>query len=295
MELFLTFGWIIIVPCIFADLFFPQYGLDNQGGHLRGAWMGIFNTHDACSITVAFLLSVPFYMRPSSSFSRLARIVYIVLSLLLIVMSQGRTGWIVAAFLLLYVSVTKYLKRYRAKDVIPIAFLSGAAAVVAVAGVVQYYTAIVLLLGKDPTLTGRTAIWRLSIAAAMKRPLLGYGYRAFWHGLQGESANLSLAGGWIIPAAHNGFLDLWLGLGAVGVGAVVYSMFRAAKNAFTCFRAGSSSAAEWYLCIVFVTIVSNVAQLTLMVPSYLGWTLYVLACIGLSQEARRVRLGMVHA
>jgi exopolysaccharide production protein ExoQ len=129
----------------------------------------------------------------------------------------------------------------------------------------------------------------------MKRPLLGYGYQAFWHGLQGESANLSLAKGWIIPAAHDGFLDLWLGLGAVGVGLVIYSMLQAMRNAVICLRVGGSSAVEWYLCIVFVTLLCNIAGLTFIVPNCLAWILYVLACVGLSQEAKRIRLGMNHA
>jgi exopolysaccharide production protein ExoQ len=290
MQLFLTLGWIVTLASIAAALFFPQYGMDHEHANALGAWIGIFNHKNWCSIMVTFLLCGAFYIRPSSSFLRSARIAYIILSLLLIVMSQSRTGWVVAACLLLYVAVTKYLKRYKARDRLFISILFGGMAVIVTALFVEYYTAITLLIGKDPTLTGRTTIWTLVLNSIMKHPLLGYGFQAYWHGLQGESGNISLADHWIVPAAHNGFLDLWLGLGAIGVGIVVYSMLQAGRNAFTCFRGGISSSAQWYLCIVVLTVVSNVAELTLMVPDYLAWIMYVLACVGLSQEAKRIRL-----
>jgi O-antigen ligase len=295
MQLFLSLGWVVILSSTCAALLFPQYGVDHQGESALGAWIGIFPHKNWCAIMVAFLLSGAFYMRPSSVAFRFARIVYITLSLLVIVMSQSRTGWIVAACLLLYVAVIKYLKRYKAKDRVFLVGLFGAAGVMASAVAVKYYTAIMLLIGKDPTLTGRTTIWNLALNSAMKHPFLGYGYRGFWHGLQGESANVSLADNWIVPAAHNGFLDLWLGLGVVGVGLVIYSMLQAVRNGITSVRRGSSSSTEWYLCIIFLTIVSNIAELTLMVPDYLAWIMYVMACVGLSQEAKRIRLGTDYA
>ena len=89
-----------------------------------------------------------------------------------------------------------------------------------------YYREILLLLGKDPTLTGRTGIWKLVIASAVKRPILGFGYRAFWTGLQGESAHLALTEGWSPTGAHNGFLDVWLNLGLVGLGIVFFLRWR---------------------------------------------------------------------
>jgi exopolysaccharide production protein ExoQ len=290
MQLFLFLGWVVVLSCMAAALLVPQYGVDHQGGTAIGAWIGIFNHKNWCAIMAEFLVSGAFYMRPASSSQKAGRIVYIALSLFLVVMSQSRTGWLVAGCLLPYIAITTYLKRYRAKDILFIAVLCGGAAAVSSTLLIRYYAAIMGILGKDPTLTGRTKIWSLVLVSIMKHPLLGYGYRGYWHGLQGESANVSLADHWIVPAAHNGFLDLWLGLGAVGVGIVIYSMFQAVRNGITCLRRGPSASAEWYLCIVFLTLVSNVAELTLMVPDYLAWIMYVIACVGLSQEATRARL-----
>jgi exopolysaccharide production protein ExoQ len=291
LELFMTLGWVVILASITAALWFPQYGIDHQGGDgTLGAWIGIFPHKNWCSVMVVFLLSGAFYLRPKSQLSKVGRAAYITLSLVVIIMSQSRTGWIVCGCLLLYVASVRFVKRWKPSDRWFIIIAGGGAAVAAALIFAKYYTSVMLFVGKDPTLTGRTKIWSLALAAAMRRPLLGYGYRAFWHGLQGESATVVLADGWIAPAAHNGVLDLWLGLGLVGVGLFAYSIFQAVRNGVTCLRGGDSPAAEWFLCIIWLTIASNVAELTLMVPDDLAWIMYVLACVGLSQEATRVRL-----
>ena len=73
------------------------------------------------------------------------------------------------------------------------------------------------LLGRDATLSGRTGLWDAVLAAISMKPLLGYGYESFWNGLAGPSASVVAAVHWIPPHAHNGFLDLWLDLGALGL------------------------------------------------------------------------------
>jgi len=290
MQVFVTCGWVVILACVSTAILLPNYGIDNQGGDgTVGAWIGIFPHKNWCAVMLAFLLSAAFYMRPASPLSRFGRIVYVTLSFGIILMSKSRTGWIVAGGLLLYVVALRFVKRWRAKDKWLIMSVGGGGAAVTGYLFATYYATIMSLIGKDPTLTGRTKIWNLVLASAMRRPLLGYGYRAFWHGLQGESANVALADRWIVPAAHNGFLDLWLGLGIIGVGLVVYSMFRAVQNGVVCLQRGSSRPAEWFLCLIWLTLISNIAELTLMVPNDLAWIMYVLACVGLSQAAKRCR------
>jgi exopolysaccharide production protein ExoQ len=73
------------------------------------------------------------------------------------------------------------------------------------------------LIGRDPTFTGRTDIWDALFSAISQKPLLGYGYLAFW-GLDSEPRYwLSQAVDWNAPSGHNGWLDLAISLGLVGV------------------------------------------------------------------------------
>lgn len=74
------------------------------------------------------------------------------------------------------------------------------------------------LLGRDATLTGRTDIWSALIDAIQDRPWLGYGYGAFW-GLDSMPAyRVRMATEWLVPTAHNGWLETALSVGLLGLG-----------------------------------------------------------------------------
>lgn len=79
------------------------------------------------------------------------------------------------------------------------------------------YVDILALFGKDPTLTGRVPLWQASLEVGLQRPWVGWGFSAFWLGWQGTSAQIWSAVLWEPPHAHNGYLDLFLNLGAVGL------------------------------------------------------------------------------
>jgi O-antigen ligase len=73
-------------------------------------------------------------------------------------------------------------------------------------------------LGKDPSLTGRTDIWAALLRQSAKHPLTGYGYGVFWT-LDSVPANwIRKETGWLVPSAHNGWLDILAQLGWIGVG-----------------------------------------------------------------------------
>jgi O-antigen ligase len=70
-------------------------------------------------------------------------------------------------------------------------------------------------LGKDPTLTDRTKIWAF-LLSMHTNPVIGVGYQSFWLGPRLEEfwQNSGLGR---INEAHNGYLEVYLELGIVGV------------------------------------------------------------------------------
>lgn len=75
------------------------------------------------------------------------------------------------------------------------------------------------LLGKDPTLTGRTFIWD-GIARVMKeRPWQGYGYGVVWTDEDDYAplAKITAVAGFRAYHAHSCWYEVWLNLGAVGL------------------------------------------------------------------------------
>ena len=70
-------------------------------------------------------------------------------------------------------------------------------------------------VGKDPTLTDRTKIWT-TVLGMHTNPLIGTGYESFWLGSRLESFWLT-AGLGHLNEAHNGYLEIYLNLGLIGL------------------------------------------------------------------------------
>jgi exopolysaccharide production protein ExoQ len=75
-------------------------------------------------------------------------------------------------------------------------------------------------LGKDRTLTGRTEFWPQVLEAIWKQPFVGYGYQGFWQSWRGTdnpAAHIINPNGFVPPHSHNGYLEVALALGVVGI------------------------------------------------------------------------------
>jgi O-antigen ligase len=78
----------------------------------------------------------------------------------------------------------------------------------------------------DSSFTGRTVIWEFAKYEISQKPLLGWGYQSFW--LSGPTAPSILeAPGWVkeMPNAHNGYYDVLLETGYVGLSILLCFMF----------------------------------------------------------------------
>jgi len=76
----------------------------------------------------------------------------------------------------------------------------------------------------DATFSGRTIIWEFVQQEIARKPLLGWGYESFWL-VPGSPA--AEAGGWVagMPNGHNGYYDLMLDLGYIGLGFLLVFIF----------------------------------------------------------------------
>jgi O-antigen ligase len=74
---------------------------------------------------------------------------------------------------------------------------------------------LVSYVGRDTTLTGRTEIWRLALGTDIN-PIVGAGYESFWVGERLEKLQSNYPG-MILNQAHNGYIEIYLNLGLVGV------------------------------------------------------------------------------
>jgi len=74
------------------------------------------------------------------------------------------------------------------------------------------------MIGKSSNLTGRTDFWEYLWLEVEKKIFLGYGYGTYW--IMGSSVIANFAaftGGFKVNQAHNGYLEIMLQLGLIGI------------------------------------------------------------------------------
>jgi O-antigen ligase len=140
------------------------------------------------------------------------------------------------------------------------------------------------VVGRDPSLSGRTALWRETLRMSGERAWLGHGYATFWPRAQAEPARLSSSvSGLPFRHPHNGFLETLFELGAIGL------LGLAAPLAFLLWRALAFGLAPrgslWPLTCLLFLILSNVAESDFL-RHKIFWALYVAVAVDLLYRTR---------
>jgi exopolysaccharide production protein ExoQ len=294
LRILLMVGALAAIGSMFLIICLPQYGVQNRSALVTGAWQGIFGQKNICGLVMTDLLLPAFFVEVETRRARVFRISYIALVLAIIAMSHSVGAWVVCAACIAFVLAMRLLVRMPQNEILAIVFIWAGFALIAGILVYRNFDLLMYALGKDPTLTGRTRMWSSLLSSVMKNPMLGYGYAAFWGGLQGESANITLVEHGGIGYAENGVLELCLELGVLGVVLYLLVFFRAIKNAAFCFMRKPSPAVMWYISSLFFIAVSNIEGGKLLSTSDLGFILSIVAFVGLRREAQRARFRTNH-
>ena len=136
-------------------------------------------------------------------------------------------------------------------------------------------------LGRNSNLSGRSDLWAYVWAAIMKKPLLGYGYDAFWAGL-GEALEVRMGIGWMAQRSDNGYLDFALGLGAVGVGLLLCFWFFSFRKAMAYLQLERRSFAVWPITYMAFYVLHNLSESTLLARGGLPDLLFMTTAVSLA-------------
>ncbi len=107
------------------------------------------------------------------------------------------------------------------------------------------------LLGRDPSLTGRHGIWEALLKEDVN-PVLGSGMYSFWIG--DKVGRLSAGYNFALNEAHNGYLDLYLNVGLVGLGLFIIVMASAIKRAIQELRCGGLDKGEGFRFVMLAVV-----------------------------------------
>jgi exopolysaccharide production protein ExoQ len=131
-------------------------------------------------------------------------------------------------------------------------------------------------VGRDPTLTGRSNIWK-AVLSTNTNPLIGTGYESFWLGPRLNHV-WQLAGQ--VNEAHNGYLELYINLGLIGD--FLLFVFLMASYRTICKKLSPSfSLASLGLALWTVMLFYNMTE-SVAFRGQFAWVIFVLVVIIIS-------------
>lgn len=284
--------WMLGVAIVLSLLFavgLPKYGL--MGNKHSGALRGIY-THKNVLGKMIVLGGVTFVISALAN-QKYRSIIWSIFGLCLVCLLMTRSSSSMINFTnLLIIFLT--LRSFRSPIIAIPSILSGISFIsISLYLFIQSNLANLLaLIGKDATLTGRGDLWPLVWDKIWERPWLGYGFSGFWQGLNGESASVWYASGWTPPNSHNGFLDIWLDLGLLGVMIFVISFVILLFKSLRYIRVTNTVEGFWPAICLFYLIMINLTETSLLVQNNMFWILYVAAEVSMIVVAYQKNQGI---
>lgn len=287
---------LAVLNIVFVKLL-PLYGVMGPPVH-TGAWRGVFTHKNGAGKMMVLACGVMLTMFNEVKDNRLrwAYVIGLLLSLYMIKKTGSGGALVNSMFIMLIVMITQVFKTAPRKLFLALIFMTSSAIFISVA-YVPIMTFGLGLIGKDPTFTGRTDIWEYVFEMIAKRPALGYGLGGFWNGTDGPSLYIIQRAKWLVPDAHQGFLDMTLQIGIIGSSMVCLVMWQTLLRGIARIRWYRS----WVSCFpaVYVMYISliNLSESSLLAPNSLFWVLICVTSFTTSFESKYLidsdRFGLV--
>lgn len=126
--------------------------------------------------------------------------------------------------------------------------------------------------GRDMTFTGRVPLWVDLIAIGTQRPLLGAGYGGFWF------SNLSLGlwtkHQWRPVSGHNGYIDIFMDLGLLGMVLFLFVLVHGYKRALYTLELNKATG-NLYFAYLLMIIMHNFTESTFAKAVSFLWILFL--------------------
>lgn len=282
-QLLLMLAWVLGVSIILSFLFailLPQYGL--MGGVHSGIWRGIYVHKNVLGSQMVIGISIFLILVFDNQRYKWIPWLGIILAVILLLLSKSTSSLLNAVFCVVSFSILQTLRWNYRLMVSSLAMLT-VIAMLLITYLGNNVGSIANLLGKDLTFSGRSTLWIAVWEMIQQKPWLGYGYDGFWHGMDGESAYVWLATGWRMTHAHNGFIEVWLELGSVGLIIFLLSFAQNLSRSLTLIRLSSASITLFPTISLLLLFTSNLAESSLL-SSDLACSIYVFLTLALPKE-----------
>ena len=273
-------GLAILVSIVYAVA--TPLGLETDDH--AGAWRGMYGTKNLLGQVMTIAI-VAFLLNGGGSRSqRAASLVGVAASLALLGLSTSVSSVLVCGVMLIGVTMLAAVRWDRRATAL-LYVVAGMVAVVAGAIVAPHVDALLSAAGRDTSMTGRTPLWAASVDQFLRHPVLGWGWGSFWIGWMGEgSSRVWHVVGWEPGYAHNGFLDVLLGIGSLGLSLLLGSMLLNLARALRLARSDRPRWRLWPCALLLLAVLSNTTEGNFLQQNNILWVLYVATSVATGLE-----------
>jgi O-antigen ligase len=131
--------------------------------------------------------------------------------------------------------------------------------------------------GKDASLTGRIPLWRELIQMGSRTAVLGSGFASFWLN-PARLSELWSRVNWTPTTAHNGYIEVFLDLGIIGLLILFFLLVQTFKNIIRSFD-GDPEFSKLKAVLFMMIFFHNFSESSYGKPSALLWLLFLLVSI----------------
>lgn len=129
-------------------------------------------------------------------------------------------------------------------------------------------------------LSNRAPLWEELMDSVRDKPIIGYGYEAFWTPTRVE--RISADQGWMVPHAHDTYLDQTLSLGVVGMLLYMAMLWGGAVTGWKRYRKNPSETSLYPAILLTWLALTGIAEsvpLDPYLPTLLAYTCIVKMCM----------------
>ena len=282
------YAWTLGIAAILSFtlcLAVPSQGIQTSYLDEEAGWRGVFYHKNHLGRLMVFSSGTFLLLALSKCKCRWVMWTGFSLSASLVLLSNSKNALLSFILILMLLPLWKILRQSYKQSL----FLLHASLLLGgcmVAGFLIYLKTILNYMGKDLTLTGRIPLWTVLLGKFSEKPWLGYGYKGFW---PSEINDVQRQLIWPAGHAHNGFIEIALGLGLLGLSLLMLNLLRNYMRAITLARSAKTVEYLWPLLILTITVFVNLSMDATFLRASIFWMLYTETSLSLELQNDRIR------
>ena len=275
IEIIIYTLFIICILSIYICVFNPALGIHSDIFH-NESWRGVFAHKNILSrsIGLAIIFQIVYiFDYKKNNYTTVIAIGSIVLSILLMYFANGKTGILGVFFTIFLVYPLlrfKYLFDRFKNTKWTIIISSFVISIILIFIISTNMLLIINAVGGNETLTGRVLLWPLVLEMINESLYFGYGFKAFWD----SSAAFEILNfiNWLPPHAHNGYLDILLDFGIIGLFLFILIIFKILIKSRQILKYGNNEVII-FLLILFYLIITSIPGNSIISQNSIQWIL----------------------